>query len=756
MKSKRIITILLVLIIISIGIFAGWYFSTRGTYNTLQGMTEIKAMNEYRSGPYRIGISVNPETPRVGENQLSLSVKDQQGNPVTGADIKAYGEMAAMGAMQAMRAPAELKETAPGMYEGPFELQMTGAWPLTVNIQKQDMGATRLNFDMATGRDGLAIASGGTAINGMQEMGDASMSGHSMPTQDSSGIITTGNYRVLIMTDPETPIVGKNTLKLDVIDKDGNPVADARVRAVIQQQKNDDMSDNKMMGEKSGMKDMSGDMSMDKQSMKDKDTMMASSEMADMQKMKKGQMEMASDNNTEDSMMSSSMNGMKPTKDAMKNMTDSMSMDKQSMKGQRYESFIDMQQVAAGSYSGQFELPVSGNWTLAVDIQKEGLGHGDLVFDMSTRQKGLQLATTTPEGVAYYTCSMHSSVRSAEPGQCPICSMDLVPVTQEEVTTGTITVDNRRRQLIGLKTGIAKSRQLISDIRAVGEVMYDETRLSDVSLRFDAWVGDLKADYVGKEVRRGDMLFSVYGPELLAAQQEYLELLKHRSGKMSSFIKAAEKRLLLWDMTQGQIKQLRERSQPLDYVPIMAPRSGTVMEKSVVEGTSHKAGMTLMRIADLGRVWIEADVYESELNLIKEGMEALVTLPYMPNQQYRATVDYIYPYLMNNTRTGRIRLSIDNKEGSLKPEMYAEVMLKTDLGERLSVPEEAVLFAGESRIVFVDMGEGKLKPKKIKTGVRNRDYIEVVEGLSSGDRIVTSGNFLIAAESRLKSGVNQW
>ena len=136
-------------------------------------------------------------------------------------------------------------------------------------------------------------------------------------------------------------------------------------------------------------------------------------------------------------------------------------------------------------------------------------------------------------------------------------------------------------------------------------------------MRFDAWVGDLKADFVGKEVRRGDMLFSVYSPELLAAQLEYLELLKRRRGRADSFIKAAQKRLLLWDMTSGQIKQLAERGEPLDYVPIMAPRSGTVVEKKIVAGTAHKAGMTLMRIADLSQVWIEADVYESELNDIR-------------------------------------------------------------------------------------------------------------------------------------------
>lgn len=655
------------LLIIVAGTVAGWYVIENYGGMDMRKSNTAASMDRYQSGPFVIGIRITPETPSVGKNRLTLLLEDRQGKPVSSAEIKAYGEMAAMGAMPAMRAPVDLEETAPGKYEGPFELQMRGAWPLMLVIEKPGMGATRLSFDMATGRTGLEIASGGTVIQSMQKNDQSATSGHSMPQQDANGIITSGDYRVLITTKPEIPQTGRNKLLLDVIDKDGNPVSDARVRAVIQRQ-----------------------------------------------------------------------------------------ISTAGQKQEKSEFAVEIIETTPASYTGEFQLPADGQWTLAVDIQKEKLGHGDLVFDLVTGKQGLQLVTTTPEGIAYYTCSMHSSVRAAGPGQCPICSMDLVPVTKEEVTTGTITLDNRRRQLIGLETGVAKIRRLASDIRAVGQVMYDETRLSDISLRFDAWVGDLKADFVGKEVRRGDMLFSVYGPELLAAQQEYLELLKRRRGQTDSFIRAAEKRLLLWDMSPSQIKQLQERGLPLDYVPIMSPRSGTVVEKNIVAGTAHKAGATLMRIADLSQVWIEADVYESELDLIKPGMAAEVILPYLPGRTYQGKVDYIYPYLTGATRTGRIRLTIENKDGALKPDMYAEVRLKTDLGERFSVPEEAVLFAGDSRVVFVDLGEGKLKPKTIKTGVRTKDYIEVLKGLEPGDRIVTSGNFLIAAESRLKSGIEQW
>jgi Cu(I)/Ag(I) efflux system membrane fusion protein len=158
----------------------------------------------------------------------------------------------------------------------------------------------------------------------------------------------------------------------------------------------------------------------------------------------------------------------------------------------------------------------------------------------------------------------------------------------------------------------------------------------------------------------------------------------------------------------------------------------------------------------LREVWIEAEIYEAELDLIREGTSATISLPYMPDRTFAAVVDYVYPYLTKASRTGRIRLTLDNADGALKPDMYAEVTLKASIGHRLAVPEDAVLFAGDSRVVFVDLGGGRLKPVRIKTGQHAENMIEVTEGLSLGDVIVTSGNFLIAAETKLKAGIDQW
>jgi len=298
---------------------------------------------------------------------------------------------------------------------------------------------------------------------------------------------------------------------------------------------------------------------------------------------------------------------------------------------------------------------------------------------------------------------------------------------------------------------------LMREIRAVGEVGYDETRVADITLRFDAWVGDLQADYVGKEMKKGELLFTVYGPELLAAQQEYLEIVRRRQGNPERFLAAARKRLLLWGMSPEQIEELEQRGEPEDYVPVYAPRKGTIVAKNIVTGTAHKAGTTLLRIADLSRVWIDARVYDSELPLAQAGMKAIVTLPYLPNARYEAEVDYVYPYLQGETRAGRIRLSLPNSDETLKPGMYAEVKLRADLGERLVDPSEPATGTRATTLHDKALADpGFLQPRYIETGQRNEDYIEVTSGLEAGETVVTSGNFLIDAETRLKTGIKQW
>jgi Cu(I)/Ag(I) efflux system membrane fusion protein len=390
-----------------------------------------------------------------------------------------------------------------------------------------------------------------------------------------------------------------------------------------------------------------------------------------------------------------------------------------------------MQETAPGRYTGSMNLAMRGEWPLTLSFQSPDGQPARMRFGLATDRKGLTIsAGASPVGGA---------VASAD-------------------DANVVTIDNRRRQMIGVETGEVAYRDLVKRIRAVGEVTFDERLLSHVTLKFDGYIGDLQADYVGTAVEKGQVLFTVYSPELLAAQQEYLETVKRRGnpGSDDPLLRAARQRLALWDMSAGEIEALERRRVPLDYVPIYAPRSGTLIERNIADGSAAPMGQTLLSIADLSRVWIEAEVFEADFEHVAAGMRATATLPYLPGRSYPATIEYVYPYLQPDSRTGRVRLSFDNSDGTLKPDMYAEVSLEAQLGQRLSVPEEAIIVAGTSRVVFVDLGGGRLKPVGIKAGRSAQGFVEVLEGLAAGDTVVTSGNFLIGAETRLKSGMEQW
>lgn len=370
----------------------------------------------------------------------------------------------------------------------------------------------------------------------------------------------------------------------------------------------------------------------------------------------------------------------------------------------------------------------------------------------------------TPGKVAFYTCPMHPSIKQHDPGKCPICGMDLTPVTEEEVKTGVVVVDGARRQLIGVKTALVEKRTLERKVRAVGKIAYDESRLHDVTLKFKGWIEKLAAASVGKRVRRGETLFSVYSPEVFAAQNELLLALNARrglgdagvGGRSDTLVQAARLKLELWDVPKGLLDRVEQKNEPVKYVSIASPAAGFIVEKNVVEGSAVEPGMRLFRIANLDKVWIEAELYEAEIPLVTVGQSADISLSYLPERRFTGKVSFVYPYLDAATRTGRVRIELDNEQIELKPDMYANVELPLSRGEKLVVPESAVIYSGPRRVVFVDIGDDRLKPREIKIGLKSGDYYEVLEGLSEGDRVVTGGNFLIAADSRLKSAAGQW
>jgi Cu(I)/Ag(I) efflux system membrane fusion protein len=362
--------------------------------------------------------------------------------------------------------------------------------------------------------------------------------------------------------------------------------------------------------------------------------------------------------------------------------------------------------------------------------------------------------------VAHYTCSMHPSVERKQPGTCPICGMNLSPVTYDELESGVVRVDEARRERIGVKTAKVGRAPMSIAIRAIGRLTFDETRLHDVTLRVSGWITRLRVNSTGQPVRRGETLLMLYSPDLYAAQQEYLLAREShqaaKEGRADYLLAAAEKKLSLWGMAPAQIQALARSGRASEEVPIPAPASGFVIEKNVVEGAAVEPGQRLFRIASLDKVWVEAQVYELDVSQVRKGQTALVTLPYQPGDSLQGTVAYVYPYLDPTSRTGKVRIEIKNKELAFKPDMYANVEIRVDLGPRLQIPTDAVIYTGPRRLVFVDLGEGRFRPQEVTLGARSGEAVEVRAGLRPGDVIVTSGNFLIAAESRIRSAAKLW
>ena len=384
-----------------------------------------------------------------------------------------------------------------------------------------------------------------------------------------------------------------------------------------------------------------------------------------------------------------------------------------------------------GRYRLAFDLAMAGSWPIALTIRAPDGRQAELRFNFVT---GLPVRRTdTP------------ATSSEPPG--------------ENGQAGTLVIDATQRQLIGVKTAPVARTQVGVTIRALGRVTYDETRLTDITLKYRGWLGTVYADYTGIHVKKGTPLCTIYSPELLSAQEDFLESLR-RAGAANrrerTLLDTTRRRLRLWDLTEGQIAHLAETREVAEYVPILSPVTGTVIEKRVVAGSAVEPGMRLYRVADLSHVWVEADLYESDIPLVRIGQTAKQALSYQPGKTFTGKVSYIYPYLDATTRTGRIRLNVPNANGTLKPDMYVNVELQIPFGEQLIVPEEAVMMSGKTNLAFIDRGDGRLQPQTLTLGRKVAEGFIVLDGLEEGDTVVTSGNFLIASESKLKAGIDKW
>ena len=416
--------------------------------------------------------------------------------------------------------------------------------------------------------------------------------------------------------------------------------------------------------------------------------------------------------------------------------------------------------------------------------------------------------------IDYWTCSMHPSVKLKEPGQCPICGMDTVPVykkqdsnidikVQNELgdqspessedmsnmsgmsghdhsamsmppatqkggdTKSVFNIDTRKQQMIGVKTETVQLRTIQKKLRTVGMVELDETKIEHVHAKISGWVEKVYVDYTWQHVNKGDPLFSIYSPELVSTQEEYLLALRSKeilgdskfddiSSGANSLLEATRKRLELWDISKQQIKEIEQTGKAKKELLIYSPVSGHVMKKNVFSNMHVEPNMTLYSIADHSTVWVDADIYENEIALIKLTQEAKMTTASLPGVVFTGKVSFIWPHLDPKSRTVKARIVFPNPDLKLLPEMYVNVTFDIPLGKTLAIPKNAVLRTGKQDIVFVDQGNGNMEIKRVILGHSGDGYYEVAKGLKEGEKIVIGANFLIDSESKVQAAVASW
>lgn len=350
-----------------------------------------------------------------------------------------------------------------------------------------------------------------------------------------------------------------------------------------------------------------------------------------------------------------------------------------------------------------------------------------------------------------------------QPAMAAMPGMDTANA-HDGMASGSIGVNPEQQQLVGIRTGIAEIRPLVKKIRTVGIVTYDETKVAQVFSKTEGWIDKLFVDYTGKLVRKGQPLFALYSPDLVSTQEEYLLALhaKESLGSSSfqeiragsaSLLEATRRRLSLWDISSEQIDELQSSGRPKKTLTIHSPLSGFVIKKDALQGMKVMPDKELYTIADLSTVWVNADIYESELSSVHVGQKAIISLSYFPGHTFSGRVSWIPPILDEKTRTAKVRLEFPNHDYNLKPDMYVNVEIDVDAGKGLAVPDEAVLDSGLRKVVFLDKGEGRFEPAEVKLGGKYDGYYEVLAGLSSGERILASASFLLDSESRLKEAM---
>jgi multidrug efflux pump subunit AcrA (membrane-fusion protein) len=345
--------------------------------------------------------------------------------------------------------------------------------------------------------------------------------------------------------------------------------------------------------------------------------------------------------------------------------------------------------------------------------------------------------------------------------------MKLVPMYAGEqlpnrVAANAVQVSPEKQQSIGVEYGTAEYETTADTIRAAARVTLDETKIVKVQTRLEGWIDRVFADFTGKYVKKGDPLATVYSPDALATQQEYLLALRAQhimhddampamAAGNDNLVAAARKRLELWDISGPQIDEVGRTGKPIENLTVYAPASGYVTERNAFPKQHVTSDTVLYTLADLSSVWVLADVFEYEAAGVRLGQAATLTLDYLPGRTFYGRVSYILPGVDPASRTLKARIAFDNPGGLLKPDMYGQVEIHTGGARRLMAPESAVLDSGDRQVVYVDRGNGNLEPRPVRVGEHVGGKVEILAGLTAGERIVTSGNFLLDSESQLKA-----
>jgi multidrug efflux pump subunit AcrA (membrane-fusion protein) len=399
----------------------------------------------------------------------------------------------------------------------------------------------------------------------------------------------------------------------------------------------------------------------------------------------------------------------------------------------------------------------------------DGMDLVPMYEDQAGGQSSAAPAATAPAGerkVLYWYDPMHPQYKADKPGKAPDCGMDLVPKYAEEqpmnMAPGSVMISAERQQLIGVRTAKVQWETLARELRTTGQVIADETRVAHVHVKINGFIEDVFVDYVGQLVKKGQPLFTLYSPDLVSTQEEYLIAKRgEKSLGSSSFpdiahgsqslLRSARERLKLWDISDEQIKKLDQTGEVSRTLTFYSPISGFVTDRKAFPQTSVTPDTELYSVADYSAVWVTADIFEYELPYVKVGQRADIQLSYYAGKSWSGRISFVYPTVDPMTRTAKVRIEVPNSDYQLKPQMFADVTLKVNYGNHVVVPQEAVLDSGKEQTVFIVKDDGYFEPRKITAGAKVDGKVIVLSGLEAGEKVVTSGNFLIDSESRLKS-----